>query len=182
MSLSRKAKKKGKLPNGSITSKQLYSRWNTMRRRCYDKNFIVYRYYGGKGIGVCDEWRTDFLAFQRWALGHGWKEGLTLDRIDCSKGYEPSNCRWVTLAEQQRNRQSFNVPVTVDGVTRLICEWADIKGIDRATMTSRVTRYGWDPVTAVVTPLKKGKRNGVQSTKGVPVVTGGHRDLPQVQT
>ena len=154
MGLSKEARAIGELPNGSVKSERLYSRWNVMRRRCYDKNFIVYRYYGGRGIRVCEEWRKTYLPFQEWALSHGWREDLTLDRIDTDGDYSPDNCRWITIDEQQRNRGRFNIKVTVGGVTRLICDWADYIGVKRSSITSRVTRYGWSKLDAVLVPIK----------------------------
>lgn len=126
-----------------------------MRRRCYDPAFIVYRYYGARGVTVCDEWRTDFEMFQKWAFESGWRRGLTLDRIDCQRGYEPSNCRWVTRAEQSCNRLSWNIPVTIGGVTDLAGHWADKYGIRRAIVYHRIKNKHWDPVRAVTTPVAK---------------------------
>jgi len=157
-----KVRIKGKLPNGAIQNKEIHRRWQVMRRRCYDPDFNVYRYYGGKGIGICKEWRTNYLAFQSWALENGWKPGLTIDRINSSKGYSPDNCRWATMREQAMNRPTFNVLVTVNGVTKSITEWADYLGIDRTTITCRVSKYGWNPVKAVTEPVnrtRKGKKN-----------------------
>lgn len=159
MALPKEVRATGKIPNGSVKSRLLYSRWYTMRRRCYDPKFIVYRYYGGKGIGVCEEWRNDYLAFQRWALGHGWKKNLTLDRIDPHGNYSPDNCRWITLSEQQCNRAEWNIPVTVNGETRLAGHWADRNRIPRSLVFARIRRLGWDPEKAVTTPSShNGKR------------------------
>ena len=102
----------GKSRQGVVKHPRLYRQWYAMRRRCYDPKFICYPYYGAKGIKVCDEWRTCYETFQTWALAHGWKKNLTLDRIDCKGNYEPANCRWLTLAEQQCNRLSWNIPMT----------------------------------------------------------------------
>ena len=125
-----------------------------MRRRCYDPDFIVYRYYGGRGIRVCAEWRTDYLAFQSWALSHGWDEGLTLDRIDNSKDYGPNNCRWTDWSTQQSNRGEFNIRVTLDGRTKCICQWADELGVPRRLVCHRVKDLGWTPKRALLTPSR----------------------------
>lgn len=92
---------------------RLYDIWSQMRKRCQNKNDTVYKYYGEKGVCVCDEWNNDFVAFQRWAMSHGYnpnaKRGeCTLDRIDPFGNYEPTNCRWISIGEQQRNKRRNN--------------------------------------------------------------------------
>lgn len=77
-----------------------------MKQRCQDVNAINYRYYGGKGVSVCEEWRDNLQAFYEWSISNGYAEHLTLDRIDNDKGYSPDNCRWVTMKEQQNNRSN----------------------------------------------------------------------------
>ena len=68
-----------------------------MRRRCYDPSADSYKYYGGKGVRICEQWNDDFNAFYDWSLSHGYESRLTIDRIDSSGNYEPSNCKWSTM-------------------------------------------------------------------------------------
>lgn len=96
------------------TGTRLYRIHKAMKTRCYNPNFPAYKYYGGKGIVICDEWVDDFTVFRDWSLSNGYEDGLTIDRIDGNGNYEPSNCRWVTLADQQRNKDN-NVVLYVDG-------------------------------------------------------------------
>lgn len=84
---------------------RLYRIWSLMKNRCGNPNASNWMYYGGKGVRVCKAW-LEFDGFYRWALDSGYTDDLTLDRIRSSGNYCPSNCRWVTKAEQQRNRPS----------------------------------------------------------------------------
>ena len=73
-----------------------------MKARCYYKNHTHYTSYGGRGISVCDEWSNNFRAFYEWAMANGYREGLTIDRIDVNGIYEPSNCPWPTKSENSK--------------------------------------------------------------------------------
>lgn len=89
---------------------RLYSVWKTMKKRCENKNCKSYKWYGAKGVSVCDEWH-DYSAFKKWALDNGYDEKAekgecTIDRINPYGDYEPSNCRWVSMAEQARNKRN----------------------------------------------------------------------------
>ena len=88
---------------------RIYSIWCGMKARCHRKTDKLYKRYGAKGITVCDDWKDNFLAFYNWSMDNGYTDELTIDRIDNSKGYSPDNCRWITHAEQQRNKS--NVPI-----------------------------------------------------------------------
>lgn len=81
---------------------KLYKIYQTMLQRCYNPNSQRWKYYGEKGIGVCDIWREDFINFYNWAVENGWQDGLSIDRLDSNKGYEPDNCQWVTVSENSR--------------------------------------------------------------------------------
>ena len=82
---------------------RLYYIWHSMKARCYNSNNNNYKYYGERGIKVCKEWKNNYMMFKNWALANGYKEGLTIDRIDNDGNYCPENCRWLTKSENSRN-------------------------------------------------------------------------------
>ena len=84
---------------------RLYKIWDDMKSRCYNPNSANYKRYGGKGIKICNEWKNNYLAFKTWALANGYRDDLTIDRIDNNKSYYPKNCRWVLLSENLKNRK-----------------------------------------------------------------------------
>ena len=86
----------------------LYTVWRHMKNRCANSNNWAYKWYGGRGITVCDKWINDAKAFILWALDNGWEKGLQIDRIDNDGNYEPSNCRFVTPKENANNRRAKN--------------------------------------------------------------------------
>jgi len=81
---------------------KLYKVWIGMKGRCVNEKNIKYKNYGNRGILICNEW-MQFIAFRDWATANGYKESLSIDRIDNDGNYEPSNCRWATVAIQNRN-------------------------------------------------------------------------------
>lgn len=83
------------------TGTRLHNIWRGMKQRCTDPGCAAWQYYGGKGIRLCDEWR-DFSAFREWALNNGYSPGLTIDRIDSDKGYEPNNCQFISWSENSK--------------------------------------------------------------------------------
>lgn len=80
----------------------MYRIWKSMRSRCNSPHDTDFRWYGAKGVSVCDEWKS-FIAFRVWAINNGYTDSLTIDRINPFGNYEPSNCRWATMDDQRRN-------------------------------------------------------------------------------
>jgi hypothetical protein len=95
----------GGLSSREAENFRIYKLWTEIKQRCYNENNAGYKTYGGRGIFVCNEWRESFLVFYEWALTHGYRKDLNLDRIDKSKGYSPSNCRFATPKENSDNRR-----------------------------------------------------------------------------
>lgn len=104
--------------------KRLIKILNSMKQRCYNPNDTRYKNYGARGIKICDEWLKDSKKFYGWAECNGYKDNLSIDRIDVNGNYEPNNCRWVTFKEQANNKR-VNHLVTIRGKTRTIAQWAE---------------------------------------------------------
>jgi len=132
---------------------RLYHLWFGMLDRCENPHSDSYKDYGGRGISVCEEWH-DYPSFKMWAISNGYKNGLTIDRVNNDAGYSPDNCRWTNYTEQANNRRSCRY-VTINGKTKTITEWCRIYGTNEYTAYSRIDRFGWNPVDAVTLPPAK---------------------------
>ena len=84
---------------------RLYQTWADMKRRCYNEDNKSYKYYGAKGVAVCEEWKNNFESFYNWSIANNYSDDLTIDRINPFGNYEPTNCRWVTRTEQAHNKR-----------------------------------------------------------------------------
>lgn len=93
----------------NLSKTKLYNVWSHMKSRCYNVNNKAYKDYGERGISTCNEWKDDFIVFYNWAIKNGYKESLTIDRENNDGNYEPDNCRWITRAEQNKNRRKVYV-------------------------------------------------------------------------
>lgn len=140
-------------------NKRLYGIWSGMRSRCRNPNRPKYTIYGGRGIKICDEWES-FANFYQWAMANGYRDDLSIDRIDNNGDYCPSNCRWATAQQQCRNR-SCTLKVFFAGEVRTVYEVAAMVGADYYFLRSRIRR-GMDIEEAVSLPkmtIKKNRRN-----------------------
>lgn len=137
---------------------KLYQVWVNMKSRCYNVNHNSYKTYGARGIKVCDEWRNDFQAFYDWAMANGYDETAikweyTVDRIDVNGNYAPSNCRWITIQEQQNNKRS-NRLVTYKGETLNITQMAKKYNMTDGCLYRRLKK-GMTIKEAIETPVRK---------------------------
>ena len=134
---------------------RLYSIWSGIKDRCYNPICNGYKYYGGRGIDVCDEWREDFIAFRDWALANGYQDELTIDRIDVNGNYCPENCRWVTVKEQNRNKTQ-----TIYFQAKTLGEIADLTGLAWATLRARLKSNPNITYEKLTRPLERKERSG----------------------
>jgi len=96
--------------------------YRSILHRCYNDKNSAFKYYGGRGIKVCDSWRENIMNFYNWAVSSGWQAGLQVDRVDNDKDYCPENCRFVTPAENSRNKRN-NRMILINGQTMCLKDW-----------------------------------------------------------
>lgn len=125
-----------------------------MKERCYNINCEHYKDYGGRGITVCDEWLNDFLSFENWCLENGWERGLEIDRRENDGIYEPGNCRFVTSAQNCRNRRS-NIFFTFNNRTMVLKDWAIELGIKYKLLHKHIKYKGFSFEDAIQKQLNK---------------------------
>lgn len=124
-----------------------YGSWESMRVRCRYPEHDNYKYYGGKGISIDPRWDN----FWNFLEDMGERpEGFSLDRIDGSKDYTKSNCRWLTPKGQARSRTSSRM-LSYKGESRCVSEWAEMLGINCHVLFARLRR-GWDDERTISTP------------------------------
>lgn len=133
-----------------------YVAWTAMRQRCNNPKHTAYKYYGGRGISICKRWRKfeNFLADMGEVPKHH-----TLDRVDNSKGYTKSNCRWATRKTQSSNIRS-NRRLTYKRQTKTMAEWSEVLNIPYYTLSYRLNRRKWSVEEAFTTPLNYCRRKG----------------------
>ena len=139
--------------HGYSKTENLYTAWNSIKRRCLNKNDKAYKYYGGRGISICDEWSNNYVSFREWCMENGYKNGLTIDRIDPNGNYEPKNCRLATMAQQNDNKRT-TYKFDVDGKKYTITELSKKYNINRKVIYYRLFRLGWDLNDAITKPVK----------------------------
>lgn len=121
---------------------RLHRIWRNVMSRCYNSNKPDYKYYGGRSIAVCSEWKDDFMSFYNWAMVNGYNDTLTIDRIDVNGNYSPDNCRWTTMKQQSRNRRNIK-QYNINGKTHCLSEWCEILGLKFSKIRNRIYSYHW---------------------------------------
>lgn len=152
---------------GLASSHPLYVRWAGMRSRCNYKKNINYHNYGGRGVTVCERWNSFVLFVED--MGMPPSKLHSLDRIDSSGNYEPSNCRWSTTKEQSRNTRR-NVYVEIEGKSLTVRDWEIEHKVVKGAYQRRID-LGWPPIEAVTQPIIPGKalfrRSSTNKNQGV---------------
>lgn len=122
---------------------RLYEIWCSMRGRCENERNESYKWYGERGISVCSEWlgENGFINFHNWAMGNGYAENLTIDRIDVNGNYEPSNCQWATMKKQANNTRR-NIVISYKGEEKTLTELCEKYGLKYNIMYNRITELG----------------------------------------
>lgn len=145
---------------------RLYRIWLGMKFRCAKGDKYRDPHYVKNNIKVCDEWENDYWAFKDWAINHGYSDDLTIDRIDNYGNYCPENCRWVTIAQQNRNRTN-NRMVEYNGTTKTLAEWARELNLNYHTLVYRFKKLGMTPAEAFTLPIQDKRENLVYYKKHV---------------
>ena len=125
-----------------LSKTRLYKIWLGIKKRCLNKNCSRYKYYGGRGINICNEWKDDFKSFSNWAQQNGYTDELSIDRIDVNGNYSPENCRWSTK-EQQSNNTRSNKYLEYKGIKHSMSEWCKLLGLNYYKIRSRISSYHW---------------------------------------
>lgn len=147
--------RKEKATKHNLSHTKIYKTLVAIKCRCKNKNNKNYLRYGGRGITICEEWdgENGFENFYKWSIENGYRDGLTIDRIDNHKGYSPDNCRWTTQKIQMNNTRRNRI-IEIDGISHSVTEWSEITGISARTISDRLCR-GLDERSAVTKPVKK---------------------------
>lgn len=134
-----------------------------MKQRCRNPNSGSYKHYGARGIKICDEWPESYDNFYWWAMQNGYKEDLTIDRIDVDGDYEPSNCRWMPEAYQQRNKRN-TVRVEINGELLTLPEIAEKYSINKKALSYRYYRgYRGKELISKSGDLRHNQKGGLKS-------------------
>ena len=140
---------KNNLKTHGMTNTSLFHIWSGMKQRCNCPNNSSYPDYGGRGIEVCEEW-TSFISFKNWALNNGYKKGLSIERKDVNGNYEPSNCCFITMRDQAKNKRT-TFYVNYEGRRMRVLDVSELCGIKSNTIKYRLT-HGWNDYDATHIP------------------------------
>jgi hypothetical protein len=134
-----------------MSSTKLHRVLRSIRMRCLNPNDRGYKHYGGRGISICDEWKNESASFFAWAHANGYREGLTIDRIDNDGDYSPENCRFVDRFVQMNNRRD-NRRHTYKGISYTLAQLGRLSGLCAETVGNRIDVQGMSVEQAVETP------------------------------
>lgn len=140
---------------------RFYHIWEGMKGRCYRKTCNGYKYYGGKGIQVCEKWLY-FSGFYE-DMFEIYEEGLSLDRLNTSGDYNKDNCRWIPIKDQSKNK-SNSVVTEIDGLQLHLCEWRNLFNLTNSMVYKRYERgeLGYDLIRPSRCKIQKGSDYGLR--------------------
>ena len=122
---------------------KIYEVWKTLKQRCFNPTNISYKNYGGRGITICEDWKNNFSSFYEWSMKNGYKEGLSIDRIDNNGNYCPENCRWTDRLTQANNTRT-NHFITFRNQTKTIAEWARHFNLPYSNILAKLQKNNYD--------------------------------------
>ena len=137
--------------HGEAAKTKEYTAWMNMKKRCYDKNYKAYKWYGQRGITVCDRWLSDYKNFLD-DMGRKPSQKHSLDRIDSNGNYTPGNCRWANQHTQATNSSHPHM-ISLGGKTLCMRDWAKELKIGETTLSARINTYKWTVERALTTPV-----------------------------
>lgn len=139
------------------THTKLYAIYmSILRRTQYCRNDKAHKHYFENQIVMCKDWQDNFVNFYEWAVNNNYHDGLSIDRIDNSKGYEPSNCRWVTLKAQANNRTNNKI-LEFNEKKQTLSQWSEELKVPSYVISNRL-RLGWSIEDTLTKPYKRRKK------------------------
>lgn len=127
------------LTSSGIKPPRLYNIWRDIKARCYNKNSINYKDYGGRGIIMCDEWKNDFQSFYTWSISNGYQDNLQINRIDNNGHYEINNCNWITSLENSNNKRN-NKYYIFNNKIQTISQWSRELNVEKSVLRKRIIK------------------------------------------
>lgn len=122
-------------------NKKIANIFRAMRERCYNIHDKSYRYYGEKGIGISQEWLNDPGEFEEWALSNGYKDHLSIDRIDEKQDYSPNNCRWIPINNNSKWK-STTTNIEINGILDSGRGWSKRLGYGSNYINTKIRKIG----------------------------------------
>lgn len=155
-----------------LTNHPLFDVWQAMLKRCYVPHDPQFKDYGGRGIFVIEIWQEGIVPFYEWAVVNGYQSGLSLERRDNDKGYNPDNCYWATRKQQNRNTRR-NINITAFGETKCLFDWADDSrcAVNKWGLRSRYREGKWTDMEAMISTPPQDKKITQRKSKAAVMIT-----------
>lgn len=135
---------------------KIYTKFLTIKRKCFNKNREGYESYGGKGITICNEWMNDFMSFYDWAMTNGYSDDKVIYLRDGATEFSPNNCSWITRSERFKivgNRRAKQI--TYNNETHSVKEWSEIIGIPYSTLSDALRKKTFEEAFLFYTNTNK---------------------------